>query len=498
MKMAYDPFGREIETWHPETAGVAMSDTANHYAPRSRMIYSKDATTERCGVMPLNAAYCLIAATDGAPLVRQYFDSVNRVIEIRTDGFNGTVYAATGYNGRGQTVTQTVPAYGAVSNVQSEFRFDALGRQVFKSEPSSLGNELRYTHYQPKGLTTQVWVTNASMPPLATSTCAAGPLDALDNDLCVTRTYATNGWLLKTTDAHGSQTRFWYDGQGNAKLIQDPQSNLTGANYNALGQRTDLFDPNQGHWSFVYNGLGEVLAQTDAQPQTTVFEYDALGRLIRRVADPADPELGGVEDTWVYDSPGPDGERREGLLAEEQRAQAFTNGVVQVTMHKTYAYDAFNRPAGFTVTNDPHYYPQTGVPDTPIFAVGPQYTVGIDYDGYFARPKAVTYPQERLRTYTRYDIDGQVKEEGNSLDYANATKFYRRVTAMSPTGQVTQETFGNGKTQNYTYHPGTFQMTGTEVSGLIDLDYQHDFFGNLIRQDDTQPPLTDPADGSTW
>jgi len=44
---------------------------------------------------------------------------------------------------------------------------------------------------------------------------------ALSDTLCVERTYLASDWLHTTIDAHGEQTRFWYDGQGNPLIIRD-------------------------------------------------------------------------------------------------------------------------------------------------------------------------------------------------------------------------------------------------------------------------------------
>lgn len=54
---------------------------------------------------------------------------------------------------------------------------------------------------------------------------------------------------MKTVDAHGQQTRFWHDGLGNAKLIEDALLNLYGAKYIGLGQRSRLYDPDMGSWN---------------------------------------------------------------------------------------------------------------------------------------------------------------------------------------------------------------------------------------------------------
>lgn len=485
--MAYDPFGRETETWHP-IGGASMIDIANHYAPRSRTLYA-DVGSMQCPQAPDNADYCMLSITDGAPIVRRYFDSLNRVVEVQGNAFKQNssqqqIVASSVYNARGQMILETVPKFDSVSMDVTTYEYDALGRATMKSQPSSLSPSAQMvTHYQYDGLTTTVQVNNSPMPP---TTCSQTNNTALDGDLCMQRTYASNGWLLSTTDAHGSVMGYWYDGQGNPVLIQDPMLNHTTAIYNNLGHRTQMNDPNMGLWSYSYNGLGEVLTQNDANQQFTTFSYDQLGRLTQRIGIPEDDELGGITDTWEYDDPG-----LNGLLISETRTQGFSDGVPTTfeadTYMKTYAYDSYQRPTGYSVRINPHTYGTGG--NTPIYALAPVYTMSSEYDQYFGRVKSMTYPQQGLREYTVYEVNGYVQRQGNSNDY-DSGGFWRRVDSMSPINQVVMESFGNGADQMYHYNPRTFQMEGTDIglgNGNHNHDYTHDLYGNLITQQQIAP-----------
>ena len=63
-----------------------------------------------------------------------------------------------------------------------------------------------------------------------------------------------------------------------------------------------------------------------------------------------------------------------------------------------------------TTAIDPHDYPSTGAPNTPVLDLAASYTVAMDYDSYFGRVKGITYPQNRFRLFQRYDIDGYASE----------------------------------------------------------------------------------------
>ncbi len=496
-KMAYDAFGRETETWYPDGDGDInnMSDIANQYAPRSRTVY-EDIGSMECPDVPVNAEYCMLSITDGAPIVRQYFDSLNRVVEVRSNAFRQNasnqqqIVVSSLYNARGQMVRETVPAFDGISVDSTTYEYDALGRTTMKSQPSSSTlNPQMYTHYQHAGLTTTVQVNDSAMPPASCSQTVNTPLN---NDLCMQRTYASNGWLLSSTDAHGSEMGYWYDGKGNPVLIEGPhetatQGNLTTATYNNLGHRTQMNDPNMGLWTYTYNGMGEVLTQTDAKQQTTTFIYDQLGRLTQRsIGITADVELGGISDVWEYDDVG-----LNGLLISETRTQGMRDGAgVQFntdTTMKTYAYDSYQRPIGYSVRINPHTYGTQG--NIPIYALAPVYTMSMEYDKYFGRVKSMTYPGEALREYTVYEINGHVLRQGDSNDY-DSGGFWRRVDSMSPINQVVMETLGNGTDQMYHYNPRTFQMEGTDIglgNGNHQHNYTHDLYGNLITQQQIAP-----------
>lgn len=225
-------------------------------------------------------------------------------------------------------------------------------------------------------------------------------------------------------------------------------------------------------------------------PGQTTYAYDALGRqTLRVVSTPNDPELGSISDTWTYDEAN-GGQTRYGLLTSEQRTQGMLqfngNDLVPFetdTWHKLYAYDEALRPAGYTTTIHPHSYGNQG--NAPLINAS-TYTVSMAYDSYFGRVKSVTYPQSGVGEYTRYTIDGFVVEQGHSNDYANPA-FWHRIEAMTASGQVKRELYGNGVVQEYTHDARTQQMTATQIlasdAALSQLhSYQHDLFGNLIQQ----------------
>ncbi|MBI2954183.1 MAG: RHS repeat protein, partial [Chloroflexi bacterium] len=68
-----------------------------------------------------------------------------------------------------------------------------------------------------------------------------------------------------------------HDSNGN--LLLPPVGNNTSIQYDQLGRKTSMFEPDTGQWYYVYYADGTLSQQTDARGQTLTFEYDALKRL---------------------------------------------------------------------------------------------------------------------------------------------------------------------------------------------------------------------------
>lgn len=497
-EMQYDPFGRVLETWYPINAGTGPATIAGHYAPRSSVRY-----TASCPGMPTdNMTYCMSSISDGAPIVQQGYDSLNRVLRTHSAGFAGatTVLEQT-YNARGQMVADTVPRYTTGNTYTSEYLYDALGRMVYKVQPrQTMPNtpvQDIYSHYVHAGLTSTVLVgDNMTQPACDMSEGTLG----VGTDLCVQRTYASNGWLLSTRDAHGYVTQFWYDGQGNPVLIHDPDGNATAASYNNLGHRLTLNDPNMGNWTYRYNGLGEVIDQTDANGVDFTFGYDDLGRLTNRTAS-CSGNSATMSDSWNYDVAA----NTNGLLGSSTCSDC---DLAHTT--KSYGYDSYNRPTIMAQV-------MSNNPNTSVSRM----RVESRYDSYFARQASMTWYVDStgsgfsdtplVRQYNKYDINGYLVEQGDSRQYLGDTAAnynvaspaaWRHIDQMTPNGQIIEQQFGNDLVQTNQYFDATWQLHNIFIPDLqpdspelMNYFYEYDLFGNITQQ--TSHSLTQAGGDAT-
>ena len=87
--------------------------------------------------------------------------------------------------------------------------------------------------------------------------------------------------------------------------LVDAENGITTANYNDVGHRTSVNDPNRGVWNYQYNGFGELKKQTDARLLPLNQSFDALGRMTSRSWSQPD-RLTGVaasfNDTFAYNN----------------------------------------------------------------------------------------------------------------------------------------------------------------------------------------------------
>jgi RHS repeat-associated protein len=139
------------------------------------------------------------------------------------------------------------------------------------------------------------------------------------------------------------------------------------------------------------------------------------------------------------------------------------------------------------------------------------FTVERSYDRNLGRPKAMSYPSGEWVAFD-YDAGGRgypVGETQVNADYSLSATHYRRVTSLSPRGQTTQQTFGNGVQESLVYEPGSGLVLGDTVTGLVEsaascttpagtlvhsFAYSYDQFLNLARQT-KQIPLRSSANG---
>ena len=431
VKTSYDAFGRVIQTT-PATG---------------QPVYVRyQACDGGCdGITDTNIRYKVSSYSAGTPISVDYKDKLNRVILSKTEAFeaSGWTYVNRTYDSLGRLTFESIPSSSSSETKGTSYsQFDALGRLEKKAVDQPDGNQMNVT-YSYSGHETSI--------------------TAKDSDgnasISMSRTYSGNGQLMQTTDALEGKTKYAYDAMGNPIVLQDAKGQSVKAKYNALGQKLTINDPNMGAKTFAYTPFGEIYSETDANSDTFYFVYDELGRITLRYLNtaPTDSNASNAQASFEYDAV------CKGTISKETRLDLSSGE----SFAKSYGYDDWCRPD--TVT-------------TNIDGTSHQFTT--QYDGNYARVKAVTYPTG-ITVANEYNARGYLTKRKN----AESDYVYHEVTAMDNRGAVTGAKKANGVlTEGFEYWDETGQMKKVYTNSTVGtnqrhhIQYTYDGFGNLASQ----------------
>lgn len=231
----------------------------------------------------------------------EWLDGLGRRTQAWSEGPGGrAVSASSTYDAFGRRVAATAPRFGTDPVATTTYAFDVLDRPVRVTHPGSGREEiLQYGR-------ARVTATDA-------------------NGVSQTRVLDAFGRVARIEEGSGGAevTSFSWDALGRLVEVRDPVGHRSFVQYDLLGRRVLLVDPDTGFTAFPHHDDdGNLLTRIDALG-TTTWTYDALGRVLSRTA-------GGSTATFAYDTAA----RGKGLLAT-RRDDA---GLLRV-----WAYDAVGR-----------------------------------------------------------------------------------------------------------------------------------------------------------
>lgn len=368
-----------------------------------------------------------------------FSDTLGREVLTRTWGFDGTAILSDkvyGTKGRVQKIAR--PRFASAAAVWTEYTRDDLGRVTQIQSPTKTGSGYYTTSFQYNGLETTT--INAKTQ---------------------SRVEAVNGQgkLVSVVDAYGKTTRYVYDAFGNLLRTTDAAGNQVHVDYDRLGRKTTLDDPDLGRWAYVVDPLGRTRRQTDAKNQLTTYGYDVLDRMTVRV----EPDQ---ESRWDYDS----ATKGIGKLAE-----AYTWAAGAKDHRRIHGYDSLGRPST-VVTSTDWDYSRTQT-----------------YDA-FGRPEAEHHRRAAKGAGASAGATNSIYQRYNAYGYVHAIERTENGTAtalavwqanaMDAELRVTQETLGNGIVTARGYNPYTGRLAsirsgpGGSASHQNDT-YDYDAIGNL-------------------
>ena len=385
-------------------------------------------------------------------LAREYMDVLGRPIKKVTRDMSGKwVHKDIEYDPLGRVQRQSLPYFAGKSPAGwTTMTYDILGRVIKLVYPD---NTSRSTTYN--GLVT-------------TFTNALGQVKI--------ETRNARGELVGVEDNLGAKLHYDYDAQGNLKTTRHDNSTqdrsddaVIAIDYDILGRKISMNDPDKGNWRYQYNAFGELETQTNAKGQTITTYYDGLGRRISREDRLASGQLAG-KTNWAYD--GHNG------MGQSSHVSDSISGYVKVV-----EYDSLGRPSK-TVTS-------LGVDGE----FGNHYEK-VTYDQY-GRVYQVFDAARNDDNYTDNGIEYRYNEYGyqhQTVDavYSNGDtrQVYRTITKTDVFGNIIGETLGNGvvaRQKEYGDQTGRLKVLQASNSNKLvqRLEYNWNAIGNVNLTHDT-------------
>ena len=97
-----------------------------------------------------------------------------------------------------------------------------------------------------------------------------------------------------------NENNFTYNVQDNLTQVTDHAGKPSPSmQYDLLGRKTAMSDPDMGHWVYQYDAVGNLTAQQDGRSQWVYLGYDALNRLTSKRRDSV---TGPLLAEYVYDT----------------------------------------------------------------------------------------------------------------------------------------------------------------------------------------------------
>lgn len=393
-----------------------------------------------------DAAYYAQEKIEGQSATRTYYDGLDREVGTRWRGLNGDFYhTGQRYTRQGLPEYQSEP-YGelATSHHDTRTHYDVLGRVIRTDFPTGAHQTVSYTAVG--GVATVVTTDTA--------------------DHSTTQHFDALGREKLVRDALNIEVRYQHDAQGNVTDIRVATQNGNHPidhqiQFDILGRKTRLIDPDVGSIDYTYNAFGHLATQTNSENERSCYTYDRIDRQLER-RDSGQANCNGSLHTWEYDR---DGEL--GLLSRVSGVD--TKGRVQ---SETYTYTL-----------------ETLLPEMTTHLIdGESFSVISSYDD-FNRPVGFSYP-------TGFTLEQRYNAYGHAYQSVNAAsgEVLWEATEDDVRGNVTQLNYGNGALVQSAFTPETGLLeTRSATLGTSTLQhhsYSFDNEGNLRSREDHRVNLT--------
>lgn len=274
VRTQYDAFGRVEQLTDPNNVVTTSTYDPLHRLLKTAIAGEKAVTTKSylSFGQPGEQRIHTEVKHDAALVLWQedYLDGAGKTYKTiqRGSGEGKSIVNETERDSRGRPWKQYLPYFTQEgSGTYVETQYDALDRPIQIIKPDGSTVQYRY-----EGLKTII--TNERGAKRTEERDAYGNLTAITEhtakgDFITRYEYNPMNLLTRATD-HGNKS----DGSG--------AKNITTINWDNLGRKTAMSDPNLGNWSYTYDDAGNLETQTDGNGCAANMTYDALNRLTKK------------------------------------------------------------------------------------------------------------------------------------------------------------------------------------------------------------------------
>jgi len=406
---------------------------------------------------------------DGSTLNIQnaYLDSLDRVLATSTQMVNGAYdLNEVQYDNLGNVHKRGAPSTFVLGTAYwATYAYDGLNRLTSIQTPTSATVSTPVTtSYTYQGRTTTI-----TDPP--TGGAPAGRV--------TTKITLPSGLLARTQDNTGYKINFSYDAFGSLLTAVDsasPSNTLFAASYAyGIGPfQVASTDADLGAWTWTYDSFGELASYIDAKGQNFSFVYDALSRQKQRT----EPDQAGTNfvTNWNWGS----------------SAASFNIGKLQ-------SVSAASSPGTYS---ESYVYDSTGrlSTDTIVVPGDTSYTYTISYNANTGLLDTLQYPVSTAsyQLKLQYSYASGILKQIADISVGGPGTQYWTANTMNPSGQLLQESLGNGVVVNHAFDAvtGLVQSIQAGVGGgaaLQNNSYLFDAVGNLTQRQDGNAGVTENA-----
>lgn len=423
-----------------------------------------------------------------------YLDAMGETLQVRAEAEDGKVVASGArlYNSKGRLVGETKAYFAESMDLQddvpasepfTEYRYDALGRSVFRKDTQ--GSEFK-TEYR----LSSKWLYD--------------PLDLLDDpanssfDTPKTEWHDAEDRLVAVVEGTGvkeSVTRYTHDAMGRRIKAENDGSTFLQNTFDMLGRRIKSRYRDAGTFTYLYDAEDNIVQRKDGKGDILYRKYDDLNRVVEtRFGGPE----GDLQESYVYDA-GPAEDHPKGHLVRvtgpfgeieysytccknvKSKTRKFP-GSAPLTMK--YESDILGRIKKVT-------YPDG-------FTVELGYNKGGLLDSISGVVKKISYGPTGKRTRVEYasgvvteiEYDSSLREKRLVTTSPDGTKRYQDLSySYDPVGNIASILDGanvaghvkNDRTFSYDELYQLISDSGADGSGAYSHGYVYDGRGNIAR-----------------